>query len=308
VIEAAIATSAASPIEPPLALAPGVAGWRRWIGPFISMAVLVAALSQLRGLPVHNVIALVPHALSFWLLFAAFYLAGPASEWVIYRRLWRLPPSGFLALMRKRISNEILLGYSGELYFYGWARRNAAISAAPFGAIKDVAILSAAVGNMATLLLLALAWPLLGSLHLGMSGRMLTVSIGTVALSSLGTLFFRRSIFSLRRQDLQFIAMLHALRVAATLVLTALLWTWVLPAAPLGWWLVLATLSMLVSRLPFVPNKDIVFAGLVAFLIGHGAETASLLAMMAGLILATNVFLGAALPLAELLGAERRAG
>ena len=36
-------------------------------------------------------VGLVPLAPGFWLTFAAFYLAGPAADWVIFRRLWRLP-------------------------------------------------------------------------------------------------------------------------------------------------------------------------------------------------------------------------
>ena len=292
------------PALPPLA---GRAGWRRWIGPAISVAVLIASLWQLRALDIPGVLAIVPRSPIFWLLFTAAYLSLPASEWLIYHRLWRVPAAAMVPLLRKRISNEILLGYSGELYFYGWARRNAAITTAPFGAIKDVAILSAAIGNASTLALLIVAWPMLDGLHLGLAGHTLAISIGTVALSSLATLSFRRALFSLPKRELWFIATIHLARVLVTTLLTALLWATVMPAAPLGWWLALATLRMLVSRLPFVPNKDLVFAGLVTFLIGRSAETSDLFAMVAGLTLATHLLLGAALSLSELLGTEERA-
>ncbi|RZM06342.1 MAG: hypothetical protein EOP67_75100, partial [Sphingomonas sp.] len=125
----------------------------RGLTPLLSAAILIAALWQLRYLDVRGVIAMVPRSPLFWLLFAAGYLALPASEWVIYRRLWNLPPRGFLALLRKRISNEIIAGYSGELYFYAWARRHASLVGTPFGAIKDVSILSAVVANVCTLVL-----------------------------------------------------------------------------------------------------------------------------------------------------------
>jgi hypothetical protein len=281
-------------------------GWRRWIAPLISAAILIAAFNQLRGLDFAGVLDLVPRNPLFWGLFTIAYVAMPASEWLIFRRLWGLPIAGFAALMRKRISNDILLGYSGDLYFYGWARRNAAIAAAPFGAVKDVAILSAAVGNAATLVLLFIAWPLLSALHLGLTGGALTLSVATIAASSLATLGLRRAIFSLPGGALRFILLVTVGRVVATMLLTALLWSAVLPGAPIAWWLLLATLRMLVSRLPFVPNKDVVFAGLVAFLIGRSAETSALLAMLAALTLATHLLLGAALSLAELLGAEKQ--
>ena len=55
--------------------------------------------------------------------------------------------------------------------------------------------------------------------------------------------------------------MTAAARIAATIGLSALLWHLILPSVALGWWLLLATLRQLVSRLPLVPNKDVVFDG-----------------------------------------------
>ena len=279
--------------------------WGRWLAPLISVAVLLVSVAELRGMDVRGLTAMLPASPAFWLVFAGYYLFAPATEWLIFRRLWSLPRRGFLALLRKRVSNEILLGYSGEIYFYGWARRNMALTGTPFGAVKDVAILSAAVGNAATLALLAVSWPLIGALRLGMSGELLAISIGTIALSSLGALLFRRTLNSVPAAELRYITLLHSLRIVVTTVLAALLWHMVMPGAPLVWWLLLSTLRLLVSRLPFVPNKDVVFAGIATFLIGRTAEVSELLTMMAALTLATHVLLGSALSVGELVGAER---
>jgi hypothetical protein len=64
---------------------------------------------------------------------------------------------------------------------------------------------------------------------------------------------------------------------------------------------------MLVSRLPLLPNRDIVFAGLVAFVIGDAPSMSAMLVMVAGLTLATHIFLGAALGVADLVRSENRA-
>ncbi|MGE5721097.1 MAG: hypothetical protein ACM3YM_01440, partial [Sphingomonadales bacterium] len=135
----------------PAPLAVAKRSWPRWLGMAISAAVLIAALAQIDKLDLRQVWSLIPSSPGFWLVFAAAYFTTPFSEWIIFRRLWRLPPSGFLALARKRIGNEILLGYIGEVYFYAWARKRAQLTGAPFGAVKDVAILSALVGNAVTL-------------------------------------------------------------------------------------------------------------------------------------------------------------
>ncbi|MFX8381742.1 hypothetical protein ABTL77_20290, partial [Acinetobacter baumannii] len=85
----------------------------------------------------------------------------PFADWVIFRRLWGIPASGIFPLLKKLIGNELLpINYVGEVYFYDWARRHVKIDASPFGAVKDVAILSALAGNVVTVIMLALTWPL----------------------------------------------------------------------------------------------------------------------------------------------------
>lgn len=259
----------------------------------ISLALLVMVGEQFRHMSFAAITALVPHAPAFWLAFAASYLAIPACEWMIYNRLWRLPGAGVGALMRKMVSNELLLGYLGEAQFYAWARSRLAMTAAPFAAIKDVTILSALVGNVVTLVLLVPAWGLIRSSEFGPGIHPLFVSLGVVLASSFAILLLRERLFSLKPTDLRFITAIHLTRTFAQLILAALMWHWVLPGVPLHLWFVLATLKMLVSRLPLVPNKDVVFAGLAVMLLGHEAQVASLLTMMAGLILVTHLVVGA---------------
>ena len=281
-------------------------GWAWWVGVAISMGVLVAALLQLRSLDFVQVRSIVPTSPLFWLVFAAAYLAPPAADWVIFRRLWRIPAAGFVALLRKLIGNELLLGYIGELYFYTWARRRTEITTAPFGAIKDVAILSALAGNAVTLAMLIVAYPLLDTLHLGIDKQTLLLSVATVLLISSALVFFRKRLFSLPAADLRFVLAIHVMRILGATGLSALAWHLVLPSVDFGLWLLLATVRMLLSRLPFMPNKDVVFAGLAVFLIGHDLEIGALMTFMASLILATHLALGLALVVAEAVGWSRK--
>jgi hypothetical protein len=274
--------------------------WISWVGPIASLLILAAAAYQLRTLDFRGLIALVPSTPIFWLVFGAYYVAGPASEWVIFRRLWSLPAGGFAALLRKLVSNEILIGYLGEVYFYAWARRRGRMKAAPFGAIKDVAILSAMVGNVLTLLLTVIAAPLIGSIRLGLGGAAFIGSAIFLLVSSMGVMAFRRRLFSLPRSELRFVAAIHAARIIASMLLAAVMWHMLLPAVALSWWLLLGTLRQLLSRLPFVPNKDLVFAGLAAVLVGNDTQIVAAMTLMASLILATHVFVGATLGVAEL--------
>ena len=294
------------PAADPAPLASRERGWTWWVGAAISLAILVAVVLELRSVDFGRVRDMLPVSPLFWLVFAASYLASPAADWTIYRRLWGIPLSGFTALLRKLIGNELLFGYVGELYLYTWARRRTGMTAAPFGTIKDVAILSAMTANAVTLVLLALAWPLLGALHLGIDGRALLASVGAVVVMSSAVLLFRKTLFGLPRRQLRFVAGVHLVRIGLTTGLAALCWHLALPDVALQWWLLLAALRMLLSRLPLLPNKDIVFAGLAVFLIGHDAEIGALMTMMASIILATHITMGLLLVTSEARGLVRR--
>jgi hypothetical protein len=275
--------------------------WTRWAGPIVSLLILIVALDQFRDIDPRKLWSMLPASFAFWAAFMLYYLAGPISEWVIFRRLWAIPAEGFAALLRKLVSNEILLGYLGEVTFYAWARRTTGITTAPFGAIKDVTILSALVGNGVTLLMVALALPLLGAVDAGMNRWEVGGSILFVLASSLVAMLLRKRLFTLPRHELWIVAAIHLARIVATTVLAAAMWHLLLPGISVSWWLLLGTLRQLVSRLPFLPNKDVVFASMAALLIGRDSEIVAAMALMASLILAAHLLVGMALGAAELL-------
>jgi len=272
----------------------------RAAGAVLSLCVLGASLYQLHRLSFAEVIELLPSSPLFWSLFALSYFAGPLSEWIIFWRLWHVGPLAVGALVRKLIYNELLVGYLGEVYFYTWARRHLSITASPFGAVKDVAVLSAVVGNVTTLAFLAAAAPLLRMLPLGEHSQTITWSLAFVIGTSLAAMLWRKRIFSLDRHELVFVSAIHTGRILATTALSATLWHLVLPSTPLMWWLLLATLRLLISRLPFVPNKDLVFAGVAVLALGQEVEIASLMALMATLILATHIVAGIGFAVSDL--------
>ena len=287
----AVAETAAADIEP-FEAAPLADGLRRWLtiaGPLFSIGILAAVIWRLQQLDVGGVWARIPTSPGFWLLFPLYYFAMPIADWVIFRRLWRIPRAGIAALLRKRLSNDLLVGYSGELYFYTWARRRADISGAPFGAIKDVAILSAIAGNVVTLILFALAYPVLGRANLGIQPHVALLSVIIIVGPSLLALMLRGHLFSMPAAETRFALTVHFVRLIAVIALTILLWHFALPDVPLRWWMTLASLQILVSRLPLVPNKDVVFAGICVLLIGHDTRVVELTTQIASLVLIGHI-------------------
>lgn len=280
--------------------------WTRVLTIVLSLLVIAAALYQMRSIESGRILRLVPASPSFWLLFLLGFMAGPLSEWFIFNRLWGVGLPALGALTRKLVFNELLLGYLGEAWFYAWARKNSRVEAAPFGAVKDVAILSAMAGNLMTLAMIALAIPFLDLLPLGEHRAAIGWSLAFVIGTSLAATIWRKSLFSLTSSELHMVFAAHMARILATTLISAVLWFMVLPDTPIGWWLVLAAVRLLISRLPFVPNKDVVFAGVAVLIAGAHLHIAELMAMMAGLILSANLIAGCTFALIDLMSGERR--
>lgn len=297
-------TTAAMPADPK-ALATRNGGLLKYLGRGISLAVLIAVFLQLRQLDLAYVWSIVPTSPLFWIAFAANYFFGTLADWVIFRRLWKIPFSGVIPLVRKQIGNALLFGYVGELYFYDWARKRADIVGSPFGAVKDVAILSAVMGNVVTLISVFIAWPLVTQTTMGIPSNVIWYSVAFLVGSTAVILLFGPRLFSLPKADLWHTSGVHLIRIMLGLVLTGLCWHLALPEIALVWWVVLSVASMLIGRLPFVSNKDFVFAGLAVFLIGHDAEIPALMTMMASLILATHVGLGLVLMLSDVFSTDK---
>lgn len=253
------------------------------------------ALDMLRGLSPR-----------IWAAFAALYLAQPIADLAIFRRLWRLPISGFKALLRKFVINEIVFGYSGEVYFYLWARRRTELARAPFDAIKDVNILSGLMGNLLTLVMLAISAPSLQDLHFAEQLRPAFWPGLVLVGLSVGVLLFAPRVFSLRLSELAFVVAVHVGRLAATSGLMVMVWALALPDVPMQAWLVLLAIRLLVSRIPFLTNKDLVFGNLVLILVGSRAPVGVLLATLALATLIAHLGTIALLGSGDLLRAMRR--
>ena len=297
----------------------GLRKWSGWVGPVISVAILIAVLWQLRKIDWAQVWSIVPTSPFIWLVLAASYFAGPVADWIIFRKLWGIPVSGIFPLLKKLIGNELLLGYVGEVYFYDWARRHVKMAGSPFGAVKDVAILSALAGNIMTIVMLIVTWPIIKDISFGnvlelpfgitlkLGVDVLAISIIFLLLTSLVIMFFRNGVLSLGRGELWFVFVVHCARLLANTGLSALAWHLILPEVGINSWLLYSTVRLLISRLPLIPNKDIAFAGISTLLAGSQVQTSEMIAMISLLIVATHVVLFIGLMLLDLVQKERNA-
>jgi hypothetical protein len=237
----------------------------RWLGRLFLVAVcalLAWRLSRIgwdeiwRELPTHPI---------FYLIFFIQYLTLPVSEWMVYRSAWGFRSLSHLsAFVRKRIYNKDVFGYSGEVYLYTWARKNLGLGDGRIlRTIKDNTIVSSVVSTLVSFGILGTLL-LTNQVHLPnglISNNALEIG-GAVALSvavvAVG-IRFRKAIFHLPGAILLSIALVHVVRLLTGNVLQVAQWSIVLPEVPLQAWFTLLAAQILVSRIPFLPGRDILF-------------------------------------------------
>lgn len=243
----------------------------------------------------------------FYLLLVAQFFLQPLGDYFVYRSLWgkaHAPPAA--VILRKRLMNTFMLDYSGEAYFFFWAQRNSGLPTSRVAhGIKDSNLLSGGAG-LAMVWILGIALLATGGLHLPLlpGSKLIYLLVGTVPLVlCAGLLVAHRKVTVLSRRELAGVFGIHALRAIA--VLTIEFGLWQLSGAMASWIMSLqfVALRLVITRLPVVPNKDLIFvgAGLAAAGAAHAAVTpvATVLVILAAadLVLAASVAGLTALPL-----------
>ncbi len=270
----------------------------KWATPALSAALLLAILWHLRDVQIKQSLP------SNWMFFAAllgYWLMPILSDYVVYRGLWSIPAEGLIALARKQVGNVLLFDLLGESYFYGWARKKVAMTASPFGAIKDVTILSALVGNLLTLTLFAVIWPNLPAGIVGAGGYAIGASIFTVCLVSIAITVFGRRIFSLPRWQMFWISVVHFARAIAMMWLMALALSICMPSQDPQIFLLLSAMQVMFSRLPLFVNADVAFANVVIWMFGPDGDVQQTVAMVTVLGLSFHLVMAGVLAVGDLV-------
>jgi hypothetical protein len=235
----------------------------RWL---IPVALLVIIGWRLTELGWREIWVARPGNPVFYILLVLQFLIQPFGDYFVYRNLWgqgSTPPMA--VILRKRVMNTFMLDYSGEVFFFLWAQEHLTLKPGMLmHGIKDSNVLSAGAG-LAMLYLMTLVLLATGGLHIpaGISAHgWLYVLIGSVPLILCSVLVLgRRKLTALSTGQIAGTFMIHFTR--AFIVLGVEFFLWQLSGAlssPVAC-LQFVALRLVVTRLPLVPNKDLVFVG-----------------------------------------------
>lgn len=244
---------------------PGVKRALRIAQGALFLAVVVFLVVQLSDVGWSDVFSALPSSPSFYAIFAIRYFLQPLSEIPAYELVWRTPLwRHWTAFIRKRVYNFAVMGYSGEAFFTLWARRALTLSDRDIVVgVKDNNLVSALVSNAATALVVVALF-FLGDLERELAaipGGAVLFGLAFVSAASLAVavVMFRRQLIQLPKGMTRRIIAINAGRIVVIMILHAMLYAAAIPGPPLAAWLMFIALQLVLSRIPFVPNQDIVF-------------------------------------------------
>ncbi len=263
------------------------------------IGVVVYLIFKLSEVGWRDVAKALPTAPLFYIFFLLRYFALPLSEIPAYELVWRRPLWAHIsAFLRKRVYNYSVLGYSGEAFFTMWARRRLDISDRDIViGVKDNNLLSALVSNVMTVIMVAVL-AATGALAAGIealpgAAYLFALAFLTAFGLSFAVIAFRRKLIKLPRGVMPKLLGMHGGRAVLVMALQAGMYWAAIPSAPLFAWLIFIALQLVLSRVPFTPNQDIVYLTAALHLAPlAGAPESSIAGMLvaeAGLSQALNV-------------------
>jgi hypothetical protein len=235
----------------------------RWIFPIFLLIFVGHRLTQLGWHQIWNV---RPTSVGFYFLIILQFFIQPLGDLIIYRSLWGAREAlGLPIFLRKRFLNSALFDYSGEVFFYFWAQRKLELPRRMLvHSIKDSNLLSGGAG-------LAMVWLVLLVL-LATGGLQVPPVVAAhfwvyIIGGSLPLLFCailviaHRKVTVLSHRQMAETFSIHFLRSLLVLLLEIGFWelSGALPSAVVC--LQFVAMRLVISRLPLVPNKDLVFVG-----------------------------------------------
>jgi hypothetical protein len=249
---------------------------------FLQLAIVVAVLvfltNKVSAIGWHDVMAALPTHPLYYVFFLAMFLTVPITEMMAFRIMWGdktvRPKEHLGAFIRKRVYNYAVLSYSGEAYIALWARKKTQLQNREIVAnVKDASVLSSIASNSFTLLMLAIFF-VTGQLSVLINADPdyelylgLAALIGIVVLPLV--IKFSDKIIAIDANKAKKVVAIHFARVTLTLLFQALQWAVILPGVPFDTWLLFLTAQLVLTRVPFLPNVDLLYVGLGLSLAGY---------------------------------------
>lgn len=265
----------------------------KWLRRLFLLGILTWLFYQLTSIGWEKVWKSLPVNPLFYIIYILIYISLPVAQLFIYGLTWDFSfKKAFPILLLTKVYNQDVMGYSGEVYFYLWARKNIDLKEMEiFKTIKDNNIISSASSTLVAFSLLGIfiltgQIKLLKFIHIH---NKLYIYGGIVLIFIIIFLLirFRHYIISMSFKTAGTIFSIHVFRLLLGKILQIIQWHIILPQVPLYVWFTFIAVQIMMSRIPFLPNRDLLFFGTIIKLTQMMHITT---ATIAAIMLANSVF------------------
>ncbi len=239
-----------------------------WSRRLLNLFIFVWLFYELTRIGWGEIARSLPTQWVFYLLFLISFFQLPLFEIWIYRITWIFHAlRSFPVFLIKKVYNKDVLGYSGEVYFYMWARKHLNLADREiFMIIKDNNIISSVASTLVAIVVIGLLlftnqivileWILDQSQIYFWAGITLTLILFLLFIR------FRHFVITMEIAKAYKIFSIQLFRLTLLKGLNILMYVVVLPEVPLHVWFTLLAIEIILTRIPFLPNRDLIFVGL----------------------------------------------
>lgn len=264
----------------------------KWFQRFLFVGIVIWMGIELTNVGWMAVWESLPTQPLFYLFFLIAYFQLPFFEVWIYRLTWVFDAvKSIPTFIIKRVYNKDVLGYSGELYFFVWAKKHLSLKDKDIlFTIKDNNIISSVASTVVSVGLLSIffftgqvpidEWFKADQLVYWISGIVFALVLFIVLYR------FRNYVIHMSWRTAFSIFGIQMLRLLVVQVLNLLMFYVVMPETPMYVWFTYLSIEIILSRIPFLPNKDFIFVSLSISLAGNLDVSES---AIAGLMLTRSV-------------------
>lgn len=186
----------------------------------------------------------------------------------------------------KKIYNKDVFGYSGEVYFYLWARKTLDIRDAEIiKIVKDNNIISSIASTLVAIGLLSifLFTDQIKIIDWIADQNQAYIWGGVIFVTVLVMVFikFRHKVISMPMKIASAIFGIQAFRLILGQALNVLMYYVVMPETPLYIWFTLLSVEIVLTRIPLIPNRDLIYVGMsIGIAEGLAVSTSDIAALM----------------------------
>lgn len=240
----------------------------KWVQRIFTLAVVVILGIQLLDIGYDTLIRNIPLDPLFHILFVIVAIQLPFFEVWIYHLIWGIKGIKTLPVfLLKNTYNRDVMGYSGEVYLFLWAKKYVERSDKQLlKDLKDTNIISSVASTFFAVALLSVFF-FTGQLTIGKIFQdtniwyLLGIGLLVIILFTLAY-YYRRYIISVSFKIAAGVFGIHVFRLLFSQILNVLMFFIVIPDIPLDLCFTLIAGEIVIMRVPFIPNRDLVYTSL----------------------------------------------